>query len=259
MSAKHVVSALICLALAPIHPHASAQSVDGELVARDGGYSFVYTVTGDGRSPRWAVVEVNDGDGSRKCEWMSKLEAKQTYRFECPLTVAAGDKVPSRVRIFKDAALEDRESFVEPVLNVTAAVIAAAGKGAAAPANAVSVPDGSLDAAALPLPATFKPTWYRRIDKGFSMRAYENSGDLTIEPDALVFVDGKKSVRIPFSQITSVRWEPLAGDIANHWTAVRFTDETGKADGVAFRDGGMLGRRQHTGQIYATLRQAVKK
>lgn len=121
------------------------------------------------------------------------------------------------------------------------------------------MPDGVIEAAELPLPSTHKPTWYRKIDKGFSMRAYENSGDLTIEADALVFVDGKKTVRIPFSQITSVRWEPLDNDIANHWAAVRFTNDEGKPDGVAFRDGGMLGRRQHTGMIYVTLHRAAKK
>jgi hypothetical protein len=98
-----------------------------------------------------------------------------------------------------------------------------------------------------------------RLNKGFSMRAYENSGNLTIEADALVFVDGKKTVRIPYSQITSVRWEPLDNDIANHWTAVRFTSDDGKPDGVAFRDGGMMGHSQGTGMIYVTLHRAAKK
>jgi len=109
------------------------------------------------------------------------------------------------------------------------------------------------------VPSTHKPTWYRRINKGFSMRAYETSGDLTIEADALVFVDGKKTVRIPYSQIISVRWEPLDNDIANHWAAVRFTNDEGKPDGVAFRDGGGMGLRQGTAMIYVTLHRAAKK
>lgn len=261
MSQRHLLGGVITLFTWSIWTPgwAQAQTPDGTLVARDGGHALVYTIAADARNPRWAVVEVNAADGSRTCEWLKKLDPGKTYRFECPLTVAAGDLVPSRVRIFKDETLEDRDSFVDPVLKVTAGVLAAAAKAAPPTASVVTVPDGTLEALDLPLPATFKPTWYRRIDKGFSMRAYENSGDLTIEADALVFVDGKKTVRIPFGRITAVRWEPLQGDIANHWTAVRFTNDEGQPDGVAFRDGGMLGRRQRTGQIYVTLHRAVKK
>ncbi len=91
------------------------------------------------------------------------------------------------------------------------------------------------------------------------MRAYENSGDLTVTTDEVLFVDGKKTVRIPHSQILSVRWEPLANDIANHWVAVRFKNEEGKEDGVAFRDGGRMGLRGDTGPIYQALRRAAKK
>ena len=72
-------------------------------------------------------------------------------------------------------------------------------------------------------------------------------------------MDGKKTVRIPHSQITSVRSEPLDNDIANHWTAVRFTADDGKPDGVAFRDGGKMGHSQGTGMIYVTLHRAAKK
>lgn len=250
------------------HAAASAQTVassrwvevtGGTLTARDGGYALVYTLTTPTREPMWALVEVNDADGARRCEWLKKLEGKHSYRFECPLTVAAGDKVPSRVRVYKDAKLEDRDIFEDPTLNVTAAALAAADQAGAVPADATVVPDGVVEAEELPLPSTFKPTWYRRIDKGFSMRAYENSGDLTVEAETLTFVDGKKTVRIPFSQISSVRWEPMPNDIANHWVAVRFTDDEGKADGVAFRDGGRLGHRQGTGMIYATLHRAAKK
>jgi hypothetical protein len=260
MSVRYLVTAAMSLAVLLDDRVAWAQTPDGRLETRDGGQVFVYTMTGDSRQAKWAVVEVNNADGSRKCEWLKKLDAKRTYRFECPLTVAAGDKVPLRVRIFKDAKLSDRELFVDPVVNVTADVLAAAAKAGAAPAaDVITVPDGVLEAAELPLPSTFKPTWYRRIEKGFSMRAYENSGDLTVEADALVFVDGKKTVRIAYSQIESVRWEPLDNDIANHWVAVRFTNDEGKPDGVAFRDGGMMGIRKGGGMIYATLHRAAKK
>ena len=258
MSVRYLVIAAMSLAVLLDDRVAWAQT--GFLVARDGGHAFVYTLAGESRDPRWAVVEVNNADGSRKCEWLKKLDAKRTYRFECPVTVAAGDKVPSRVRVFKDAKLSDRETFIDPVLNVTANVLTEAGKPGAPPAaDVITVPDGVLEAAELPLPSTFKPTWYRRIEKGFSMRAYENSGDLTVEADALVFVDGKKTVRIAYSQIASVRWEPLDNDIANHWVAVRFTNDEGKPDGVAFRDGGMMGIRKGGGMIYATLHRAAKK
>lgn len=259
MFGRHLVIAAMALAVLQIGRAASAQTPDGRLEARDGGLAFVYTMTGDSRQPKWAEVEVNNADGSRRCEWLKKLEPKQAYRFECPVTVAAGDKVPTRVRIYKDAKLEDREFFNDPVVSVNANALANAAKAAPPAAGAITVPDGVIEAAELPLPSLHKPTWYRRLNKGFSMRAYENSGDLTIEADALVFVDGEKTVRIPFSQITSVRWEPLDNDIANHWASVRFTNDEGKEDGVAFRDGGRLGRRQGTGMIYVTLHRAAKK
>ena len=259
MSVRHIVITALTLTALQNDAVAWAQTPDGRVVARDGAHAFVYAMTGDSRQPKWVEVEVNNADGSRRCEWLKKLEPKQPYRFECPVVVAAGDKIPTRVRIYKDAKLEDREFFNDPVVNVTANVLANAAKAAAPEANAITVPDGVIDAADLPLPSTHKPTWYRKINKGFSMRAYENSGDLTIEADALVFVDGPKTVRIPFSKIISVRWEPMANDIANHWTAVRFTNDEGKPDGVAFRDGGMLGRSQGTGMIYVTLHRAAKK
>jgi hypothetical protein len=230
----------------------------GTLETRDGGHVFVFSTKGDSKRPKWMEIEVNNPDGSRRCEWLKKLEPKQAYRFECPVTLAVGDKLPLRVREYNDAGLEDREYFWDPVNTVTAGYLANA-KPAPPAGGAITVPDGVIEAAELPLPSTHKPTWYRRINKGFSMRAYENSGDLTIEADALVFVDGPKTVRIPFSQIISVRWEPLDNDMANHWAAVRFTNDEGKEDGVAFRDGGRLGNRQGTGMIYVTLHRAAKK
>lgn len=266
MPRKHVVIAVMALLVSGHEGVARAQSrwveVSGPtLVARGASYAVVYTLAAQGsKDPIWAEVEVNNADGSRRCEWLKKLEGKQVVRFECPVTGAVGDKVPSRVRVFKDEKLEDRELFRDPELNVTAAVLATAEKeGAALAAGVAIAPDGVIDAPGMPVPSTFKPTWYRRIDRGFAMRAYENSGDLTVESDALVFVDGKKTVRIPYSQITSVRWEPMPNDIANHWVAVRFTNDEGKPDGVAFRDGGMLGNRQGTGKIYVTLHRAAKK
>jgi hypothetical protein len=217
---------------------------------------LVHGIASSASRPYWALVEVNNPDGSRKCEWLKLVEPRQRYRFECPLPDATGEKYPSRVRVFANAKLEDREIFYEPVVAVTAEVVAAAPRADAEPA---SVPEGALEGMDVSLPVTFKPTWYRRVDRGFGMRAYENSGDLTVTADELVFVDGKKTVRIPRAQILSVRWEPLPNDIANHWVVVRFTTDEGKPDGVAFRDGGRLGTRGSTGPIYQAVRRASIK
>jgi hypothetical protein len=228
------------------------------LAKHDTTYVLVHTIASTVSKDRyWALVEVNNVDGSRKCEWLKVLEPKQRYRFECPVEATAGQKVPSRVRIYSDAKLTDREVFYEPVIEITADRLSAAATVSDPAGSQVAV--GTFEGAELPLPATFKPTWYRRVDKGFGLRAYENSGDLTVSAEQLLFVDGKKTVRIPHGQILSVRWEPLPNDIANHWVVVRFKNEDGKEDGVAFRDGGRMGLRGETGPIYQVLRQASKK
>jgi hypothetical protein len=228
------------------------------LAKRSDSYVLVHTITSTASKDRfWALVEVNNADGSRKCEWLKVLEPKQRYRFECPLEATAGQKYPSRVRIYSDAKLTDRELFYEPILDITGDRLSAAA--AVNDSIGTVIPDGTFEAVELALPATFKPTWYRRVDKGFGMRAYENSGDLTVSTEQVLFSDGKKTVRIPHSQILSVRWEPLPNDIANHWVVVRFKNEEGKEDGVAFRDGGRIGLRGETGPIYQALRRAAKK
>ncbi len=203
----------------------------------------------------WALVEVNDADGTGRCDWLKTLEPKQAYRFECPVTNPGGQKYTMRVRVYRDAKLENRELMYEPVLNVTPQLVSAAENTPSAPAP---VPAGIFESIETPLPATFKPTWYRRVDKGFGMKAYENSGDLTVSTDQLVFVDGNKTVSIPKARILSVRWEPLPNDIANHWVVVRFTNDEGKPDGVAFRDGARMGTRGSTGPIYQAVRQLKK-
>jgi hypothetical protein len=260
MSVKSLALALLSLTVwLPLDGAVQAQTPDGRVVERDGTHVFIYEVEGHSRVPKWAEVEVNNADGSRRCEWLKKLEPKVVYRFECPVTVAVGDKIPLRWRLYKDATLEDREFFHDPVITITANYLADAKKPRPAKEGTVYPENGIIEAVDIPLPAKFEPTWYRRINKGFSMRAYENSGELTVGADALVFVDGDKTVRVPFDRITAVRWEPLDNDIANHWASVRFTNDDGKDDGIAFRDGGRLGRRQHTGQIYVTLHRAAKK
>jgi hypothetical protein len=131
----------------------------------------------------------------------------------------------------------------------------AADDAASAPA---SVPPGTFESTATTFPAIFKSTWYRRVDKGFGLRAYEKSGDLTVSADELLFVDGDTKIRIPYAKIQSVRWEPLPNDIANHWIVVKFTSDEGKPDGVAFRDGARMGTRGHSGPIYQAVGSAKK-
>jgi len=229
------------------------------LAKRGNTYLLIHTITSTtSKDASWALVEVNSPDGSRKCEWLKRLEPKQGYRFECPLQDAAGQKFASRVRVYSNAKLTDREILYEPVLDVTPQVLGAADTGLATPGTTV-VADGVIEGMDLTLPASFKSTWYRRVDRGFSMRAYEHSGDLTVSADELAFVDGKNTVRIPHARIVSVRWEPLPNDIANHWVVVRFTNDEGQPDGAAFRDGGRMGLRGETGIIYQAIRRAVKK
>jgi len=203
----------------------------------------------------WAVVDMNGSEETRPCDWLKTLEPNQSYSFECPLKNASGQKYELRVRIFRDADLNDRELIYEPTLTVTPQLLAAAETVSSASA---AVPLGTFENIATPQPAIFKPTWYRRVNKGFGMKAYENSGDLTVSADELLFVDGKMTLRIPKAKIQSVRWEPLDNDIANHWIVVRFINDEGKEDGVGFRDGGRMGTRGKSGPTYQAVRGLKK-
>lgn len=264
MSQSSIPIVLVLLAMAAPHPAAAQAPPSSRRVELSKPYLakrgdkpvLVHTVTSTASKEKsWALVEVNAPDGSRICEWLKTLEPKQVYRFDC-LLPPGDQKYGSRVRVYSDAKLEDRELFYEPVLEVNRQALGAAQSLQPAP---TPVPDGAFEAIETPLPVTFKPTWYRRVDKGFGLRAYEHSGDFTVSPDELAFVDGQTNIRIPRAQIQSVRWEPLPNDIANHWVVVRFTNTEGKPDGVAFRDGGRMGNRGSTGPIYQAVRRAVNK
>jgi hypothetical protein len=238
-------------------PHSSRVELGTlHLAKRGDGVLLVQTIASTSSKDRlWGAVDVTDPDGLLVCDWLKTLEPKETYRFECPLTNPDGRKYAARVRVFRDAKLEDRELMYEPVIEVKPDRVTAAED---ASADQSSVPVGTFEGIEAALPVTFKPTWYRRLDKGFSMRAYENSGDLTVSADEIVFTDGKKTVRIPQAQILSVQWEPLPRDIANHWVLVRFTNDQGQPDAAAFRDGGRMGTRGSTGPIYQAVRRLKK-
>jgi hypothetical protein len=119
--------AFATLSLFPVHAAAGQDAPPSSrwfelgrahLAKRGDGYVFVQTVTSTTKRERfWALVEVNNEDGSRKCEWLKTIEPEQKYRFECPLEGAAlGQKYPARVRVYNDIKLSDREVFFEPVL-----------------------------------------------------------------------------------------------------------------------------------------------
>lgn len=222
------------------------------------GHALVHGVsTKQSRDPAWVLVEVEAQDGTLRCEFLKRLGPRQTLRFVCPLDgAAAGQRYASRVRLFSDGRLENRDLLYEPEFEVTDAGLASATEPSA---EGVTVLTQGLDEADPPpaLPVTLKPTWYRRMEKGFSMRAYEHSGDLTVDERELSFTDGKNHVRLPRERIMSVRWEPMPGDIANHWVVVRFTDEDGKPAAVGFRDGGRMGTRKGTGPMYLVVRRAM--
>jgi hypothetical protein len=122
------------------------------LAKRNDGYLLVHMITSTVSKDRfWALVEVNNMDGSRKCEWLKVLEPKQRYRFECPVEATAGQKYPSRVRIYSDARLTNRELFYEPVSDITPERLSAAA--AVTDSTATVVPDGTFEAVELALPA----------------------------------------------------------------------------------------------------------
>lgn len=226
------------------------------LAKRGGGIVLAHTISSTSARDRWwAIVDMNGADDTAPCTWLKILEPKQSYRFECPVKNPTGQKYSTRVRVFRDAELDRREIHYVPELAVSDSMVAAAEDAASAPP---SVPPGTFEGMPTTFPVTFKSTWYRRVDRGFGMRAYENSGDLTVSADGLLFVDGDKTVRIPNAKIRSVRWEPLPNDIANHWIVVTFSNDEGKPDGVAFRDGARMGTRGRSGPIYQAVRNAMK-
>jgi hypothetical protein len=230
------------------------------LAKRADGYAFVLGASSSSAKERvWLALEVNNPDGTPRCDFLKTIEKEQSYRFECPVESVAGKAYSARIRVFTDADLTRRDVHVESDLAVTTGAIADADKAAAKPVDAatVVVASGVAEVDATTLPATFKPTWFRHLDRKSAMKAYEQSGDFTVSADELLFVDGDKTTRIPFARIQLVRWEPMPGDIANHWVVVRFTDEQGKEEVVGFRDGARLGTRGRTGPIYRAVRGAM--
>jgi hypothetical protein len=116
------------------------------------------------------------------------------------------------------------------------------------------------DPAAASLPTTFETVWYRPGKRGFSFKAYEASGTLTLGKELIEFKSTKKTLAIPVKDIQSVSYDKVtsAANFAdpNLWGIVRFgaTGEVG-----AFRDGHFLGSGAGDSEkIYLTIRSVVQ-
>ena len=79
-----------------------------------------------------------------------------------------------------------------------------------------------------------------------------------MESDALVFKTDEKALRVPFSNITSVRLDMIPPD-AFEWVVVRFIGENQQPDDAAFREGGRRRSGRETGMMYLTLHRASRK
>lgn len=117
------------------------------------------------------------------------------------------------------------------------------------------------DPAAASLPTTFETVWYRPGKRGFSFKAYEASGTLTVGKEIIEFKSNKKTLTIPVKDIQSVSYDKVtsAANFAdpNLWGIVRFST-FGSLETAAFRDGHGLGNGGDSERIYLTLRSAAQ-
>ena len=234
----------------------------GGLMGVAEGYALVYGIANTSKQPLWAMVEFDTEAGERQCEFIKKIEPGVSFLFQCPyMAVVPGQRYPLKLRVYTEDRLTGQVASFEPMFRATEAELAAFEKVRAGLTDAPRVTDKALDEGATSpdLPTSFEPTWFRRLQRGFSLRAYEDSGRLTVATDALVFTAGDKTVRISFSQITSVRLDGMPRDMANNWVVVRFTNDEQKPDGVGFRDGAGLGNGKGTSMMYLTVRRASQK
>ena len=103
---------------------------------------------------------------------------------------------------------------------------------------------------------TFETIWYRPKNRGFSLRAFTDTGTLTIGKDALEFTSKKKQLTVPYSSVLEVRWERVGLDTYNMWAVVEF-DAEGSEGFAAFKDGEWLGWGGDSKEIYIKLKQAL--
>ncbi len=267
-AAQVVVAVLLC---SPSHTMSAAQRPPsskwvefkpGGLMGVAGGYALVYGIANTSKQLLWAMVEFNTPSGDRQCEFIKKIEPGASFLFQCPMTaILPGERYPLKLSVYADDRLAERVARFESVFRTSEQELAAFNKVRESLADAPSVSINALDdgAASPALPTSFEPTWFRRLQRGFSLKAYEDSGQLTVNADALVFTAGDKTVRIPVSNITSVRLDGMPRDLANDWVVVRFTNEGQKPDGVGFKDGARLGNGRDTGMMYLAVRRVAQK
>jgi hypothetical protein len=116
----------------------------------------------------------------------------------------------------------------------------------------------SPEAVAAGLPARFETVWYRPGKRGFSLKAYDATGTLTIDTEAIEFKSDKKTLTIRVSDIQSVSLDKVtsAANFAdpNRWGIVKFGAE---GEVAAFHDGHGLGGGGDTERIYLTMRSVL--
>lgn len=234
----------------------------GGLMGGGDALAMVYGVANISKQPVWVLAEFNSPGGDRLCEFLKKIEPGASTLFECAVAaIMADQRYPLKLSVYSDDRLASRVERFEPTFRTSQQELTSFEKLRAATTDTRPTPLANVDdgAASADLPTTFEPTWYRRLQRGFSLKAYEDSGQLTVSVDTLVFTAGEKVVRIPLAQITSVRLAGVPRDIANDWVVVRFTGDDQKPDGVGFKDGSGLGNGKGTGVMYLTIRRATRK
>ena len=246
-----------CAAL-PLHPpEAWVEFRGAALGGSTEGYSLDYEVAAVSGRPIWMLVEFDEPTGGRACEFVRKVEPRSRLLFECPMEVLPGRWYSIRLRAFRDDRLRTEvanrsEAFRRSSQQLAEFEVGRAGLKTVRTDLAALIDEGTKD-----VPSTFEPAWYRPLERPFKVVAFDNSGRLTIDAEAIVFVDGDQTLRIPFSSVTSVRLGEMQGDVANEWVVVRFLDDEGRRDGAGFRDGAYLGHGLATGVLYLAVRRAT--
>jgi hypothetical protein len=229
-----------------------------------GGHALVYRVANTSDEPLWVLVDFDEPNGDRLCGFIKKIEPGAGHLFECPLTtpVVADQEYRLRLSVYADDRLASRIAGVDPVFRANQTDLAAFEElRATIPEPRPAALGRSVDDAAPSpnLPAVFEPTWFRHLQRRLSLAAYEDSGRLTVDTDALLFTSDETTIRVPFAQISSVRLESMPSDPVNNWVVVRFTADDNKPEGVGFKDGAWLGNSNGEGMIFLTIRRAARK
>ena len=117
------------------------------------------------------------------------------------------------------------------------------------------------DPVAAALPATFETVWYRPGKRGFSMKAYDATGTLTVSRETIEFKSDQKTLVISVGDVQSVSLDKITSSMnladPNLWGIVTLA-VSGATEVAAFRDGHDMGSGGDTERIYMTLRSAAQ-